>query len=134
MQRQKIRRYSSGLEMVAMLLCLLYGLGLVGIGFFTGWYPDYTVVIALLLGLLLLGFLTTLLGPRRIAEVVQWILAACLGLLSLYLLAATESCRRGPTPDYRDLWPIGLFVGLACFGLAVVHSFIARHLRYREEE
>jgi hypothetical protein len=132
MQRQK-RLYPSGLEMVAMLLCLLYGLGLVGIGFLTSW-DYYPVVIALLLCLLLLVFLTTLLGPRRIAEVVQWILTVCLGLLSLYCLAATESCRRGPLPDYRDLWPIGLFVGLACFGLAVVHTFIARHLRSREEE
>ena len=129
-QQQRV----SGLDLVALLLCLLYGLGLVGIGFFTGWYPTYTVVIALLLALLLLGFLTILLGPRRIAEVVQWILAVCLGLVSLYLLAATESCRRIPTPGYRGLWPIGLFVGLACFGLAVVHTFMARHIKSREEE
>ncbi len=131
MQRQK-RLYPSGLELVAILLCCLYEIELIAIGVFYSWYLPFTVTIALCSGVLVVGFATILLGARRVAEAVQWFLTLCMGLLSLYCLAATESCYR-QSPGYRDLWPIGLFVGLACFGLAVVHSFIARHLRHRED-
>jgi hypothetical protein len=125
MEQQK-RTWLSPLEIVAVVLCLLYA-------GFLGFY------IAVMQGALYSGFalipvlaaILLLCGVRSVARILQWLVALGWGLLSLVLLGLTTQCwRSGPRSDFFTC----LAMGLVAAGFAFLHSFIARHIRQRDEE
>ncbi|WP_309710743.1 hypothetical protein [Armatimonas sp.] len=128
MQRQK-RTWLSPLEIVAVVLCFLYA-GLLSTYLFAS--PRALITLAVcMMAIPSFASLTLLCGMRQIAKIFQWLVALGWGLLSLVLLGFTASCLRN-TP--RSDFFVGLALGIAAAGFAFLHSFIARHIRQRDEE
>ena len=131
MQQQK-RTWLSPLEIVAVVLCFIYS-GLLSLYLYSWVYLPLATRIfyGILIALPALSSVLLLCGMRQLARIFQWIITLGWGLISLVLLGLmTKNWREGSLNDAF----LGLALGLIAAGFAFLHSFIARHLRNREEE
>ena len=121
---RKKRPFLSPLELLAIVLCLLYTLFLGQIAR-TGDGSFWLLAVIPTLAALSLFY-----GARRVAFVFQYIFAVLWFLVCLLLLGILVTCVGKEAPGFWQMiaWTVGSFL------MALLHSFLARHIKSREDE
>ena len=129
MEPQPKRTRLSPLEILASILCLIYG-GLLVVWLLSPGQNSFSIVLGALALVSFLGALTLLRGDRQLASACQYVIALCWLLICLLLLGILALCGNRDAPGFLGvlLWGIGA----AC--LAALHFVCARHIQSHAEE